>query len=100
MKLREYCEQKLEALGVTPRIELELDDGSSITLEHPSLWDDKTQAAVNKAASSADIVKAILGVADHKRFVAAGGSSNQVLLAVEMMKRKSDDEMKPDPKGD
>lgn len=102
MKLREYCEQKLEALGIASRIELDLDDGSTIELVHPWLWDDKTQAAVDAAKSTTETAKAVLGAADHKRLIASGGSSNEVVLAIEMMKRADKGTDKPaesDPKG-
>lgn len=97
MKLREYCEQKLEALGLAPKMEFELDDGSTIELVHPWLWDDKTKTGVANATSDIDRVKAILGAADHKRLIAAGGSSNQILFVIEMMKTKSD-KAESDPK--
>lgn len=96
MKLREYAEQKLEALGLEPRQEFELDDGSTIELVHPWLWDDSVQAAFDKAESTADRAKAILGVKDHKRLIAGGGSSNQIILAVELMKRPSTDKVEDD----
>lgn len=102
MKLREYLEQKLEALGLPARLEFELDDGTTIELVHPWLWSDKVQAAVNKSESTMDTAKAILGTQDHKRLVAAGGSSNEILFAVETMKQRQksvDGESETDPKG-
>ena len=99
MKLREYAEQKLEALGLEPRQEFELDDGSTITLVHPWLWDDKVQAAVDAAKSSAAIARAILGTEAHKRFVASGGQNSQLVLVTELMKRQiSDRRADSDPK--
>ena len=101
MKLREYCEQRLEALGFEPEIELELEDGSTVKLVHPWLWDDSTIAAANKAKSNADMAKAVLGDDEHKRFIAAGGQNSELALAVELLKRqiKDDQGASPDPKG-
>lgn len=102
VKLREYCEQKLEALGLPARVKLDLDDGSTIEILHPWLWDDKTQAAVNAAQTTTDTAKAIIGAPAHKRLAAAGGSSNEILFVVETMKRKIDgssDKDGADPKG-
>lgn len=101
MKLREYVEQKLEALGIPAKLEFELDDGSTIELLHRWLWSEKVQDAVNKAQSNADTVKAVLGPQDYKRLVAGGGSSNQVIFAIEMMQRPdrtTDGESETDPK--
>jgi hypothetical protein len=100
MKLREYVEQKLEALKLPARLEFELDDGTTIELTHQWLWSDKVQAAVNRAQSDTDKAKAILGAQEYKRLIAGGGSSNQLMFAVEMMKRPqpADGESESDPK--
>lgn len=91
VKAREYGEQQLEALGFPSRMEFELDDGDYVTLVHPWLWSDDTEAAVKAASEDGDepynvrLAKAVLG-RDHARFIAGGGKSGQIALAIEMMK--------------
>lgn len=95
VKIREYGAQQLEALGFAPKMEFELEDGSILALVHPWLWDDQTQAAYDAARTDEDskepynvrVAKAIIGEDDHKKFIAGGGSSNQIALALELMKR-------------
>jgi hypothetical protein len=110
VKIREYGAQQLEALGFPSSLEFELDDGSVITLKHPWLWDDKTVAAYEAARAddripeyNMRIARAALGEEEHARFIAGGGSSNQIVLAIELMKRKraelADGESDDDPKG-
>ena len=103
VKAQEYGEQQLEALGFPAKMELELKDGSIVELLHPWLWDDKTEAAVKAAAKDGDepyntrYARAVLGDKEHARFVKGGGRSSQIVLAVEMMKRR-EDEGDDDPK--
>lgn len=113
VKIREYGEQQLEALNLPPKLEFELDNGDVIELEHPWLWGDDVQGAYDAVRSGADldrdvdgnivdppkvgkkpaepqsvrIARAVLGKENHKRFVAGGGRSNQIVLAIELMKR-------------
>ncbi len=125
VKIREYGEQQLEALNLAPRIEFELDGGSIIELAHPWLWGDDVQAAYDAVRSGADldrddkgeivappringklaepqsvrVARAVLGKDAHKRFVAGGGKSNQIVLAIELMKRPAAEvEAEADPK--
>ena len=103
VKAQEYGEQQLEALGFPSRMEFELDDGSVVELLHPWLWSDDTEAAVRAASDAGDepynvrLARAALGKTEHARFVAGGGKSTQITLAIEMMKRR--DEVEDDPKG-
>jgi hypothetical protein len=125
VKARAYGEQQLEALGYASKMEFELDDGSVVELTHPWLWSDEVQAAHDAVRSGADldrdtsgeiadppkinkkpaepqsvrIARAVLGRDAHKKFVAGGGSSNQIVLAIELMRKKSVDvEETADPK--
>ena len=109
MKLREYAEQKLEALGYEPKQVFELDDGTTIELVHPWLWSDEVQAAYEAAKADPDpatkkpepssvrIARAVLGKEQHKRFLATGGTSNEIVLAIETM-RVPRDKGDADPK--
>lgn len=92
VKLAEYGEQQLEALGLTARLEIELGDGTVVEVLHPYLWDDKTEAAVKAASKDSDepyntlYAKALLGAKEHARFIKAGGKSSQIALAVASLK--------------
>jgi hypothetical protein len=110
VKAREYGEQQIEALGFPARMEFELEDGSVVELMHPWLWDDEAQSAYDAIQNEQDqsgesrvirIARAVLGEEDHQRFVAGGGKSSQILLAIEMMRqrRATADGDGPDPKG-
>lgn len=109
IKIRDYGEQQLEALGLPPKLEFELDGGEVIELAHPWLWSDEVQTAYDAVYSGADldrdkdgnivrkpaepqsvrIARAVLGEDAHRRFVAGGGSSNQIILAIELMKQRN-----------
>lgn len=103
VKAAEYGEQQLEALGFPTRMEFELNDGSVVELVHPWLWSDDVEAAVVKAnEGGADphnvrLARAVLGEKEHARFVAGGGKSGQIALAIEMMKVRRDGDDPKDP---
>jgi len=92
IKISEYGEQQLEALGLPARLELELPDGSTVEVVHPWLWDDQTEAAVKAAAEDGPepyntrYARAVLGKKEHARFIKAGGKSSMIALAVATMK--------------
>ena len=89
VKLTEFGEQQLEALGLAAAMEFELEDGSTVKLVHPWLWSDEVQKAYDavKNDGSLKVAQAILGKDVHKKLIAGGGSSNQVALALEMLRR-------------
>ena len=99
VKVCEYGEQQLEALGFAARMEFELNDGSIVALLHPWLWADDVIEAYAAAKTSAEIARAVLGSEEHKRFMAGGGKSSQIVLAIEMMKQKTPVSDDADPKG-
>jgi hypothetical protein len=109
VKVTEYGEQQLEALGLPTRMEFELNDGSTVELIHPWLWDDDRVSAYEEAAKSGDgprdirLAQAALGEKEHARFIAGGGKSSLVAIGIEMMKRPAGengvDEDDSDPKG-
>lgn len=81
LRLEELREQGFEALGADPSLDIDLEDGTVVTVDHPMLTDDATQAKIDKAEGAVETAKAILGEVEHKRFLAAGGRSNDVVLA-------------------
>ena len=100
VKVNEYGEQRLEALGYPTRMEFELNDGSVVELVHPWLWDDDVQEAYDAGKTTIEMARAALGLEEHARFVAGGGKSIQIVLATEEMKqRRPKSEDSPDPKG-
>jgi hypothetical protein len=102
VKVTEYGEQQLEALGLPTSLEFELNDGSTVTLVHPWLWDDDTVKAY-EAANDGDgprdirLAKAALGAKEHARFIKGGGKSSLIAIGIEMMKRPTDED-DADPK--
>lgn len=101
VKAQEYGEQQLEALGMPAVTEFELNDGSTVQVWHPWLWDDRTETAAKEAEKDGDepytvrLAKAVLGK-DHARFIKGGGKSSQIAMAIELMKVPQKD---ADPKG-
>lgn len=87
-KLAELRQQGVEALGSEPGVEIELDDGSTVTVPHPMLIDEPSQAAIDDAAGAIATAKAILGDEEHARFVAGGGHSNDIILAWRLMTKE------------
>lgn len=94
VKVTEYGEQQLEALGLPARMEFELTDGSVVELLHPWLWADDVLASYDAAAVAEGdeprdirLARAALGDKEHQRFISGGGKSSQIAIAIEMMKR-------------
>lgn len=117
MKVGELREQAIEALGQSPYIDLEGNDGVVVRVWHPLLVDDAAQIRLDRFNANEDLDKddagnpvvpyrvkgkladpinirsarAILGDADHKKFIAAGGNSNDVQLAWNEMIREHEE---------
>ena len=100
VKASEYGEQQLEALGYPARMEFELTDGSVVVLQHEWLWSDDVLEAYTAAKSSIEIARAVLGDEEHQRFIAGGGRSSQIALAIgEMKQRRTESKVdEADPK--
>jgi hypothetical protein len=96
LKLAELRVQATEAIGMDPGLELELDDGSTITIVSPLLLADDVQEVVDKAEGAVATAKAILGEDEHARFIAAGGHSNDVMLAWKLLS----EDLEKDPKAE
>ena len=117
MKTSELREQAIEALGQTPYIDLEADGGVVVRVWHPLLVDDDAQRRLDRFNANEDLDKdedgklvvpprvkgkladpvnvrsarAILGDAEHKKYIAAGGNSNDIQLAWNEMIREHEE---------
>lgn len=89
-KLEALREQATESLGVTPGYIIELEDGTEVTIPNPMFVDDETQETIEAADSTIDIAKAVLGEELFDKFRAAGGRSNDVALAWNMMQKDAE----------
>jgi hypothetical protein len=118
IKTTELREQAIEAVNQTPYLDVETDDGSVFRVWHPLLVDDDTQLRIELFNTGDDLdhdedgkiifpnridgkpaapgtirsAKAILGPAQHKAFVKAGGHSNDVQLAWNEMVRQHEED--------
>ncbi|AUS34600.1 hypothetical protein C1M55_28130 [Rhodococcus qingshengii] len=86
MSLEALRAQGVESLGGEPGIEIQITEGGEIfTVPNPLLVDDTVQEALPDAKTAIQIATAILGEETHARFIAAGGHSNDVMLAWRML---------------
>ena len=85
LKLAEMRTQAVESLGMEPGIELELDNGETITIENPMFVSEEAQGLIESATGTIASAKAILGDAEHARLLAGGGRSADVMLAWQLM---------------
>lgn len=85
MKLAEMRTQAVDALGMDPGMELELDNGESVSIPNPMFVSEEAQEEIEAATGTIASAKAILGEVDHKRLIAGGGHSADVLLAWRLM---------------
>lgn len=106
LNLADFEEQAIDALGQTPGITIELDNGEVVSIPHPMLVTDEQQAEIEKVQENADLdedgkvdgqrpepqavrlARAVLGDEEHKRFLAGGGKSVHVMLAWQMMTKE------------
>lgn len=109
MSLDDFEDQAIDALGQSPGLTLTLRNDDIVTIPHPLLLDDERQELVERVQKHLDedldengspngkidgqpappyavrFAKAILGEAEHARFLAGGGTSNKVALAWQYM---------------
>lgn len=83
-KLAEMRDQSIDALGMVPGLDIELEDGGVVTVPNPLLASDDVNELV-AANKIVDAAKAILGEEDHAALLAGGGHSADVLLAWRLM---------------
>lgn len=91
LKLAELRAQGMEALRMEPGFEIELEDGSTITVPHPLLIDDETQSRVQDSVGAIGLAKALLGDEEHARFVKAGGHSADITLAWNLLRQEAEE---------
>jgi hypothetical protein len=94
LKLAEMRSQAVEALGMDPGIELELDNGETIVIPNPMFVSEEAQEMIEDAEGTIASARAILGDAEHKRLIAGGGHSADVMLAWRLMA----EDVEKDPK--
>jgi len=75
----------VEALGMDPGIELELDNGEVLSVPNPMFVSEEAQALIEAAEGTIGTAKAILGDEEHARLIAGGGHSADVMLAWRLM---------------
>ncbi|HEX5119854.1 MAG TPA: hypothetical protein VFW65_32105 [Pseudonocardiaceae bacterium] len=85
MKLAEMRDQAVDALGMDPGMDLELDDESTVTIPNPMFVSEDAQALIEAAEGTIATAKAILGPEEHARLIAGGGHSSDVMLAWRLM---------------
>lgn len=85
LKLEEMRTQAVEALGMDPGIELELDNGEVLSVPNPMFVSEEAQALIEGAEGTIASAKAILGDEEHARLIAGGGHSADVMLAWRLM---------------
>jgi hypothetical protein len=106
LKLDEFQDQAIEAIGQTPGVTLELEDGSLLTIPHPMLVTDEQQTEIERVQNGDDLdedgkingqtpevhavrfARAVLGEERHKAFLAGGGKSVLVMLAWQMLTKE------------
>lgn len=98
MKLAEMRTQAVEALGMDPGMELELEDGETIVIPNPMFVSEEAQELIESAEGTIASAKAILGDIEHKRLIAGGGHSADVMLAWRLMADDVQKESEKDPK--
>lgn len=130
MKTSELREQAVEALDQTPYIDVEVDNGALFRVWHPFLQSDEAQTRIEAVQAGEGLdrddddriitpnrvggqlaepyvirfAKAMLGDGEHKKFVKAGGNSNDLNLAWSEMMRQQEEladeaDGDEDPKG-
>jgi hypothetical protein len=87
----ELHQQVTESTGMDTGIELEIDDESVVVVPSPLFLDDDETARIDEirtsGAGTIELAKTIVGEENHKRLIAAGYSSNDVMLAWLLMQQ-------------
>lgn len=85
LKLAEMREQAVDALGMDPGMDLELDNGDTIVIPNPMFVSEDAQELIEAAQGTIASAKAILGADEHAKLIAGGGHSADVMLAWRIM---------------
>jgi len=124
LAINDFRQQVIEAQSQMSSLILVADNGEEFEIPHPMLVSDEAQKRLEVVQTGEDLdkdedglvirpnkikgklaepltirtAKALLGDAEHKRFIAAGGHSNDVTLAWQMLVEEHTDRQEADPK--
>ena len=124
LAIHDFRQQVIEAQSQMSSLILVADNGEEFEIPHPMLVSDEAQKRLEVVQTGEDLdkdedglvirpnkikgnlaepwtirtAKALLGDAEHKRFIAAGGHSNDVTLAWQMLVEEHTDRQEADPK--
>jgi hypothetical protein len=124
LALGDFRQQVIEAQSQLSSLILVAENGEEFEIPHPMLISDDAQKRLETVQTGEDLdkdedglvirpnktkgklaepltirtAKALLGEAEHKRFIAAGGHSNDVTLAWQMLVEEQTDRQEADPK--
>ena len=124
LAIHDFRQQVIEAQSQMSSLILVADNGEEFEISHPMLVSDEAQKRLEVVQTGEDLdkdedglvirpnkikgklaepltirtAKALLGDAEHKRFIAAGGHSNDVTLAWQMLVEEHTDRQEADPK--
>jgi len=124
LALDAFREQAVEAQSQIASLVLEMPNGEEFTIPHPMLVSDEAQRRLEAVQAGDDLdrdengaildppringkpaeplairtARALMGDEEHARFVAAGGHSNDVTLAWQMLVREQEALQAADPK--
>lgn len=85
-----------DALGTVPGFYIKISGQDPVVIPHPLFLDEDRQVDVEKIQGDDDagniaLALAVLGEAEHKRYIAAGGRSNDVAAAWAVMRKQMTD---------
>ena len=124
LAIHDFRQQVIEAQSQMSSLILVADNGEEFEIPHPMLVADEAQKRLEVVQTGEDLdkdedglvirpnkikgklaepltirtAKALLGDAEHKRFITAGGHSNDVTLAWQMLVEEHTDRQEADPK--
>ncbi|BCP41430.1 hypothetical protein MINTMi27_15230 [Mycobacterium intracellulare] len=124
MALDQFREQVIESQSQLSSVTLQMPNGEEYEIPHPMLIPDEAQTRLEIVQGFRDldrdadgeikdpptvkgkpaepiairIAKALLGEAEHKKFIAAGGHSNDITLAWQMLSEEHKELAEADPK--
>lgn len=125
LALAEFRDQVIEAQSQLSSLFLEMPNGEEYEIPHPMLINDDAQVRLERVQGFQDLdrdkktgevldppkvngkladpysirlARALLGDEEHAKFIAAGGHSNDVTLAWQMLVQEQTDNLEADPK--
>lgn len=124
LALADFREQVIESNSQLSSLFLEMPNGEEFEIPHPMILSDEVQTRLERVQSGLDldrdekgeikvpatvngksadpytirVARALLGADVHKKFIAAGGHSNDVTLAWQMLVKEHKEHSENDPK--